>query len=85
MEKRIEILEEFYEPDALMRSEEAVLMTGLLVSLNIVDCNLFIKEEDLDHQDGVIDFSKYFVSYDNVCNVDSLSKLHLHSESKCSY
>ena len=72
MEKRIEILEEFYEPDALMRSEEAVLMTGLLVSLNIVDCNLFIKEEDLDHQDGVIDFSKYLRRKEDIGRTDEV-------------
>jgi len=54
-----EILGEFYEPQALMRSEEAVLMAGLLVSLNIVDCSICVKEEDLDVQGDVIDFSLY--------------------------
>ena len=50
---------EFYEPEALMRSEEAVLLCGLLVSLNIVDCNICLKEEDLDGQEGVIDLTFY--------------------------
>lgn len=32
---------------------------GILVGLNVIDCNLCFKEEDLDSQQGVIDFSLY--------------------------
>lgn len=32
---------------------------GILVGLNVIDCNLCVKEEDLDSQQGVIDFSLY--------------------------
>ena len=53
------LLTEYYETEALMMSEEAVLLCGLLVSLNIVDCNLCLKEEDLDSQEGVIDLTYY--------------------------
>ncbi|RVE47575.1 hypothetical protein evm_007773 [Chilo suppressalis] len=59
LEHREETLEEFFEPHALMLNEEAVIITGLLVGLNVVDCNLCVKEEDLDSQQGVIDFSLY--------------------------
>jgi len=52
-------LAEFYEPPSLIRSDEANLINALLVSLNVVDCNLCVKEEDLDSQQGVIDFSLY--------------------------
>ena len=38
-----EVLSEFYEPRALLRSEEASIVTGLLLGLNIVDCNLCVK------------------------------------------
>lgn len=58
-DKKEEILIEFYEPGSLMLSEEAVVVGGLLVGLNIIDCNLCVKEEDLDSQQGVIDFSLY--------------------------
>lgn len=54
-----DLIAEFYEPEALICSEEGVLLTGLLVSINIVDCNLCLKEEDLDNQEGVIDLSYY--------------------------
>lgn len=54
-----DMLAEFYEPPSLIRSDEANLINALLVSLNVVDCNLCVKEEDLDSQQGVIDFSLY--------------------------
>ena len=39
----LEVLSEFYETRALLRSEEAAIVTGLLLGLNIVDCNLCVK------------------------------------------
>ncbi len=36
-------LADYYDSTALLRSEEASLVVGLLVSLNVVDCNLCIK------------------------------------------
>jgi len=58
-----DLLREYYECDkALLRSEESVLIVGLLTSLNVVDCNLCLKEEDLDAAQGVIDFSLYLRS-----------------------
>ncbi|XP_043679412.1 protein RUFY3-like isoform X4 [Vespula pensylvanica] len=54
-----DILSEYFEPDALMMSEEAIVVMGLLVGLNVIDCNFCVKEEDLDCQQGVIDFSLY--------------------------
>lgn len=41
---------DFYERDALMMSEEGIIVGGLLVGLNVIDCNLCVKEEDLDYQ-----------------------------------
>ncbi|XP_055323880.1 RUN and FYVE domain-containing protein 2 isoform X3 [Sitodiplosis mosellana] len=59
MEHKDEALAEFYEPHALMMSDEVVIIMGILVGLNVIDCNLCFKEEDLDSQQGVIDFSLY--------------------------
>ena len=42
------ICREFYEPGAIMLEEEAAVIGGLLVGLNVIDCNLGIKDEDLD-------------------------------------
>ena len=50
-----EVLSEFYEPRALLRSDEAAIVTGLLLSLNVVDCNLCVKVIDL-----ILHNSKHF-------------------------
>ncbi|KAL1123187.1 hypothetical protein AAG570_002274 [Ranatra chinensis] len=62
IDHRDDILVEYFEPDALMMSDEAIIIVGLLVGLNVIDCNLCVKEEDLDCQQGVIDFSLYLRS-----------------------
>nr|CAG4646166.1 EOG090X043H [Macrothrix elegans] len=59
IDQRDSVLQDFYEPGALLLSDEAVILLGLLLGLNVVDCNLCLKEEDLDSQQGVIDFSLY--------------------------
>ncbi|XP_072378680.1 RUN and FYVE domain-containing protein 2 isoform X2 [Diabrotica undecimpunctata] len=61
-----EALVEYFEPDALMLSDEAIIIIGLLVGLNVIDCNLCVKEEDLDCPQGVIDFSLYLRSSSHV-------------------
>ena len=44
------MLAEFYEASALMRSDEANLISALLTSLNVVDCNLCVKVRRGDNQ-----------------------------------
>ncbi|XP_063244092.1 RUN and FYVE domain-containing protein 2 isoform X3 [Bacillus rossius redtenbacheri] len=70
IDHRDDLLSEYFEPDALMMSEEAIVIVGLLVGLNVIDCNLCVKEEDLDCQQGVIDFSLYLRS-SNYCSENS--------------
>lgn len=41
-----DILSEYFEPDALMMSEEAIVVMGLLVGLNVIDCNFCVKVSD---------------------------------------
>lgn len=57
-------------------------MLGILVGLNVIDCNLCVKGEDLDSTQGVIDFSLYLRSSSlsspddepaPICNEDSSS------------
>lgn len=38
-----DVLSEYFEPDALMMSDEAIVIMGLLVGLNVIDCNLCVK------------------------------------------
>ncbi|EHA99509.1 Protein RUFY3 [Heterocephalus glaber] len=55
---KTELLNEFYEPNALMMEEEGGIIAGLLVGLNVIDTN-FCMKGDLDSQVGIIDFSMY--------------------------
>ena len=43
IERRDELLTEFYETGALMLADEAIVIMGLLVGLNVIDCNLCVK------------------------------------------
>uniref|UniRef100_A0A8B9SDU7 DNA replication ATP-dependent helicase/nuclease DNA2 n=1 Tax=Apteryx owenii TaxID=8824 RepID=A0A8B9SDU7_APTOW len=61
-----DLLSEFYEYHALMMEEEGAVIVGLLVGLNVIDANLCVKGEDLDSQVGVIDFSMYLKSDDDI-------------------
>ncbi|XP_026473025.1 protein RUFY3 isoform X3 [Ctenocephalides felis] len=62
VEHRDTALSEYYESHSLMMSDEVIVIMGLLVGLNVIDCNLCVKGEDLDSQQGVIDFSLYLRS-----------------------
>ncbi|XP_064631483.1 RUN and FYVE domain-containing protein 2-like isoform X2 [Lineus longissimus] len=59
IDRKEETLADCYEPGAIMLEEEGMVISGLLVGLNVIDCNMCIKEEDLDQPMGVIDFSLY--------------------------
>ena len=43
IDQRDSVLHEFYEPGALLLCDEAVILLGLLLGLNVVDCNLCMK------------------------------------------
>ena len=42
------ICSEYYEEGAMLIEDEGMVIPGLLVGLNVIDCNMCIKEEDLD-------------------------------------
>lgn len=72
LDQRENLLGDYYEDYALMMSDEAVVIGGLLVGLNILDCNLCLKEEDLDSNDFIIDLTMYL--RDNI-QEDSIKEL----------
>jgi hypothetical protein len=43
IDQRDSLLHDYYEPGALLLSDEAVILLGLLLGLNVVDCNLCLK------------------------------------------
>ena len=52
-------LTDWYEPDAIMFTEDAVVIAGLLQSLNALDYNLTREGAEFDADTPVIDFSMY--------------------------
>lgn len=57
---RRSMLREFYEPDAFIFCDEAVIVAGQLIGLNIIDCNGWsVKDEDLDVQANLINLKNY--------------------------
>ncbi|KAL5019311.1 hypothetical protein ScPMuIL_005033 [Solemya velum] len=59
IEKKEQVISDFYENGAFLMEDEGLVIAGLLVGLNVIDCTFCIKEEDLDQPMGVIDFSLY--------------------------
>lgn len=66
LDHRDTILKEYYETNALMLSDDANILCGLLVGLNSFDYNIYIKEEIFDFFEPVIDLRLYLkYNYDN--------------------
>lgn len=53
------VLRDWYEESSLILSEEGLVIAGMLVGLNVIDCNFDLKGTDLDTQHGIIDISLY--------------------------
>ncbi|VDK17778.1 unnamed protein product [Anisakis simplex] len=52
-------LKEYYEPWALIRQEECVSLSGALVGLSVLDCNLLLDQDHLQEQTPSIDLAAY--------------------------
>ncbi|KAI0229452.1 Protein RUFY3 [Lamellibrachia satsuma] len=59
IDKKEDILGEYYEDGSIMLEDEGEEIAGLMVGLNVIDFNMAIKDKDLDQPLGVIDFSLY--------------------------
>ncbi|KAK6030180.1 hypothetical protein OSTOST_03692 [Ostertagia ostertagi] len=53
------LLKTFYEDWALLRQEEIVQLTGALLGLSVVDCNLVLEHDHLQEQPLSVDLSLY--------------------------
>ncbi|KAM7449926.1 RUN and FYVE domain-containing protein 1 [Porites harrisoni] len=54
-----DLLREWYEPHAVLMQEEGTVISGLLVGINIIDCNFDLKGDSLDAWSSVLDLSLY--------------------------
>ncbi|KAK3702965.1 hypothetical protein QZH41_012404 [Actinostola sp. cb2023] len=59
MTENKEFLAEWYDSHALLMHEEGVVLSGLLVGINVIDCNFDLKGDNLDTWSGVLDLSLY--------------------------
>lgn len=53
------LLKSFYEPYALLVTDEAMQFAGLLVSTNTIDCEFNLHPQKLDNLPDVLDLSMY--------------------------
>ena len=49
----------WYEPHALVRSDQLDHISGMLVGLSAFDFNIYLRGEDLEKRSDVIDWSMY--------------------------
>uniref|UniRef100_A0A915IRP7 FYVE-type domain-containing protein n=1 Tax=Romanomermis culicivorax TaxID=13658 RepID=A0A915IRP7_ROMCU len=55
-----QILKEYYDDWALLRHEtDAVIFAGSLIGLRVLDCNLYLKEDDLNYPHLDVDLNLY--------------------------
>ncbi|EDO29706.1 predicted protein, partial [Nematostella vectensis] len=50
---------EWYESHALLMQDEGIVISGLLVGINVIDCNFDLKGDNLDTWSSVLDLSLY--------------------------
>lgn len=54
------LLKEYYEEWALLRHEtDAIIFTGSLIGIRVLDCNLYLKDDDLSSQALDVDLNLY--------------------------
>lgn len=54
-----DLLSDWYEENSVMKCEEGGVIAGMLVGLNVIDCNFHLKGNDIDNYNGIIDISLY--------------------------
>lgn len=54
-----ELLRDIYHDLAFMLNDEAPVFAGLIIGVNVIDCNFFVKDANFDLMDDIIDLSPY--------------------------
>lgn len=53
------LLKDIYHDYAFMMNDEAHVFAGLIIGVNVIDCNFFVKDDNFDTMDDVIDLGPY--------------------------
>lgn len=56
---KTELLKDIYNEFAFMMNDEAHVFAGLIIGVNVIDCNFFVKDDNFDMMDDIIDLSPY--------------------------
>jgi len=85
MVHRDNLLKDIYLDFAFMLNEEAPVFAGLIIGVNVIDCNFFVKDENFDCMEEIIDLDPYLrpatssdedKSDDSSCHVPTDPKLY---------
>lgn len=79
------LLKDIYHDYAFMLNDEAHVFAGLIIGVNVIDCNFFVKDANFDLMDDIIDLGPYLRlanSYDNEEEEDSKDGFHDINEHK---
>uniref|UniRef100_A0A915PVJ6 FYVE-type domain-containing protein n=1 Tax=Setaria digitata TaxID=48799 RepID=A0A915PVJ6_9BILA len=55
----VDVFRDFYEPWALIRHDECIGLSGALMALSVLDCNLALDQEQLENQPVTVELSAY--------------------------
>lgn len=53
------LLKDIYHDYAFMLNDEAQVFAGLIIGVNVIDCNFFVKDANFDQMDDIIDLRLY--------------------------
>lgn len=53
------LLKDIYHDYAFMLNDEAHVFAGLIIGVNVIDCNFFVKDDNFDLMDDIIDLNPY--------------------------
>ena len=63
--QRETLLKDIYYDCAFMLNDEAHVFAGLIIGVNVIDCNFFVKDDNFDLMDDIIDLSPYLRAANN--------------------
>lgn len=60
--QKVVLLKDIYHDYAFMLNDESHVFAGLIIGVNVIDCNFFVKNDNFDSMDEIIDLGPYLRS-----------------------
>lgn len=74
------LLKDIYHDYAFMLNDEAHVFAGLIIGVNVIDCNFFVKDANFDLMDDIIDLSPYLKLANNYDNEQEDNKVKFYDD-----